>query len=146
MKTKVIAYLFVGVQFAMLSLILATGPWISPTPAGLLMELAGLFVGIVAILQLQIGNFKIAPLPKQGGRLVTSGIYAVLRHPMYLAQLMALLPLVVEFYSPLRLGAWLILLVNLIFKQLFEEKQLIKQYPEYQQYLNNSWRMIPFIF
>lgn len=146
MKTKVVAYIFVFVQFSMLALILATGPWLSPSPVGLLVELAGLLVGVVAIMQMQVGNFNVAPLPKQGGHLVTSGIYAVIRHPMYLAQLMAMLPLVTEYYSPFRLSAWIILLINLIFKQLFEEKQLLSQYPDYEIYKQKSWRMIPFIF
>lgn len=130
----------------MLAFLLATSPWVSPSPVGLLVEIAGLLVGVIAILQMQIGNFNVAPLPKQGGHMVNTGIYAVIRHPMYLAQLMALLPLVVEFYSPYRLAGWIVLLINLIFKQLFEEKQLIRQYPEYREYMRNSWRMIPFVF
>ncbi|MBK9291059.1 MAG: isoprenylcysteine carboxylmethyltransferase family protein [Bacteroidetes bacterium] len=146
MKTKFTAYFFVLVQFSMIAIILATGPWVSQWPVGLLVELAGLLAGVVAILQMQIGNFNVAPLPKQGGQMITSGIYSVIRHPMYLAQLMALLPLVVEFYSPMRLTAWIILLINLIFKQLFEEKQLIRHFPGYAEYMQKSWRMIPFVF
>ncbi|HMM11578.1 MAG TPA: isoprenylcysteine carboxylmethyltransferase family protein [Bacteroidales bacterium] len=146
MKIKAQAYLFVIVQFAMLALLLATGPWVSPSPVGLIVELAGLLVGITAILHMQIGNFGVAPLPKQGSRLVTTGIYSMIRHPMYLAQLMVMLPLVVDHYSLFRLAAWSVLLVNLIFKQLFEEKQLIKQFADYRDYMNNSWRMVPFIF
>lgn len=146
MKKKIIAYLFVAIQFSMLALLLATGPWVSQTPVGIIVELAGLLVGIVAILQMQIGNFNVAPLPKQGGHLVTSGLYSVIRHPMYLAQLMVLLPLVIDYFSPLRVILWSMLFINLIMKQLFEERQLIAQYPEYRNYMQKSWRMLPFIF
>jgi protein-S-isoprenylcysteine O-methyltransferase Ste14 len=146
MKAKIISYLFVTVQFSMLALLLATGPWVSQTQVGLIVELAGLLVGIVAIVQIQLGNFNITPLPKEGGQLVTSGLYAVIRHPMYLAQLMVMLPLVVDFFSPLRAILWIVLLINLIMKQLFEEKQLTRHFPEYLNYMQKSWRMIPFIF
>ncbi len=146
MKKKIIAYLFVAIQFSMLALLLATGPWVSQTPVGIIVELAGLLVGIVAILQMQIGNFNVAPLPKQGGQLVTSGLYSVIRHPMYLAQLMVLLPLVIDYFSPLRVILWSMLFINLLMKQLFEERQLIAQYPEYRNYMQKSWRMLPFIF
>jgi protein-S-isoprenylcysteine O-methyltransferase Ste14 len=146
MKSKVWAYIFVFIQFSMLVYLLASGPWLSDTSLGILVEVAGLFIGVVAIHHMKIGNFGIAPLPKAGGVLVTNGIYQSIRHPMYLAQLLALLPLVVESYTFLRMIGWLILLINLVFKLFYEENNLKKQFTDYSEYMEKSWRLIPFIF
>ncbi|MBS4061958.1 MAG: isoprenylcysteine carboxylmethyltransferase family protein [Bacteroidetes bacterium] len=146
MKSKVLAYFFVFVQFSMLLFLLASGPWLANSNVGILVEVAGLFIGIIAILNMQIGNFNVAPLPKAGGVLVTNGIYQYIRHPMYLAQLLALLPLVVESFTNFRMIGWSLLLVNLIFKLYFEERNLRSQFPDYASYMKTSWRLIPFIF
>lgn len=146
MKQKIPAYLFVFIQFSMLIFLLRSAPVLSSSHTGILVEMTGVIIGLMAIFQMQLGNFNIAPLPKQGGKLVTSGLYQYIRHPMYLAQLMAMLPLVVDYYSHYRLAAWMILLVNLIGKLHFEEGLLVSQYPDYKQYKKNSWRLIPFVF
>lgn len=145
-KNKLIAYTFVTIQFAMLLFLMGSGPWLSRSPHGFLFEIAGLFLGLLAIYHMQIGNFNVAPLPKQGGKLVTTGIYQYLRHPMYLAQLLVFVPLIVEHYSIYRLTAWFILLINLIFKLQFEEKNLLRQFEGYAAYRETSWRLIPFLW
>lgn len=146
MKLKALAYFFVFVQFSMLIFLLASGPWLANSNVGILVEVAGLFIGIIAIFRMQIGNFNLAPLPKAGGVLVTNGIYQYIRHPMYLAQLLALLPLVVESYTNFRMIGWSVLLINLVFKLFFEERNLRNQFPDYTTYMQKSWRLIPFIF
>lgn len=146
MKQKIPAYIFVFIQFSMLIFLLSSAPMLSSSHTGILVEMAGVIIGLMAIFQMQPGNFNIAPLPKEGGKLVTSGLYQYIRHPMYLAQLMAMLPLIVDYYSHYRLAAWIILLMNLIGKLHFEERLLVSQYPDYKQYKKNSWRLIPFVF
>lgn len=140
------AYFYVTIQFSMLILLLASGPWISREPAGLLIEAGGLIIGITAIVQMRPGNFNITPLPKKGGQLVTHGLYQYIRHPMYLAQLIVFIPLIHEQYTHYRLAFWLILLVNLVFKLRSEEKQLLTHYQGYSSYRVQSWRLIPFIW
>lgn len=140
------AYFFVSVQFAMLIFLMGSGPWLARSPHGFLVEMAGLFLGLLAIYQMQPGNFNVAPLPKQGGKLVTTGVYQYLRHPMYLAQLLVFVPLIAEHYTIYRLMAWLILLFNLILKLGFEEKNLIRQFEGYAAYREKSWRLIPFVW
>ncbi len=144
MKLK--AYTFVFLQFASLFAILLTGPLLAYSFHGLLLELGGIFMGVLAIWTMRIGNFNVAPIAKQGGVLITKGVYKYLRHPMYLAQLLAVAGLVADYFSWFRLAVLLLLTITLLFKLRFEEKQLIPHYAGYEAYMNKSWRLIPYIY
>ncbi len=144
MKLK--AYTFVFLQFASLMAILLTGPLLANTFHGLLLEVGGVLLGILAIWTMRIGNFNVAPLAKQGGVLITKGIYKYLRHPMYMAQLLAVAGLVADYFSWFRLAVLLLLTITLLFKLHFEEKQLIPHYAGYELYMKRSWRLIPCIY
>jgi len=65
---------------------------------------------------------------------------------MYIAQLIAVLPLVIDYFSWYRLAAILLLFITLLVKIKYEEKQLIAHFPEYREYMKNSSRLIPFIY
>jgi protein-S-isoprenylcysteine O-methyltransferase Ste14 len=97
-------------------------------------------------MQMRPGNFNITPLPKNGGELITTGIYSVIRHPMYLAQLLVVGALIVDYYSLPRLLAVLILFVDLLLKLRFEEQQLLMQFNEYEEYTRKSWKLVPYIY
>lgn len=146
MKHKITAYSFVAVQFACLIYVFATGGFLAESMNGLLVEVAGLILGISAMLQMRLGNFNVAPLPKAGGELITSGVYSLIRHPMYLAQLLVVAALTVDYYSHARLFTVLILFVVLVFKLHFEEKQLKVQFDGYEEYMQKTWRLIPYIY
>ena len=146
MKYVSLAYLFVAVQFTCLILIAATGKLLSSTEWGILLESAGVFLAFVAIYQMKIGNFNVVPIPKTEGQLVTHGVYQYIRHPMYLAQLIATFPLIVEDYTMPRLAVWIILMFNLVFKLHYEEKLLIRHFKGYHEYMQSSWRLIPYVY
>ncbi len=141
-----IARIFVAVQLTSLAYLFFSGPWIAENLWLLTIEVSGFFIGIIAIWQMKPGNFNVTPIPKPNGKLVTYGIYAVIRHPMYLAQLLVVGTLVIEHYSHLRLVILLVLSVNLIFKLNYEETHLIKYFEAYEKYRQSSWRLIPLIY
>jgi protein-S-isoprenylcysteine O-methyltransferase Ste14 len=141
-----IARFFVFVQLSSLFYLLFSGPWLADYPLLIGLELVGLLLGAVAIWQMNPSNINVTPIPKTGGRLVTHGVYKVIRHPMYLAQLLVVGALVIEHYSHLRLIVLLILLVNLIFKLNYEETHLVKHFEGYEKYRQSSWRLIPLIY
>jgi protein-S-isoprenylcysteine O-methyltransferase Ste14 len=109
-------------------------------------QIAGTAIGIWAIIVMGIGNINISPLMKEGAVLVTRGPYRVIRHPMYLAVLLVIWPLIIDDFSVMRITAGFILTLDLIIKILFEENLLKKQFAEYEAYMKTTKRLIPVIF
>lgn len=93
-----------------------------------------------------IGNFNITPRNKNDGQLVTQGIYKLIRHPMYFAQLVALLPLVIDYYSLIRLAVFFWLIITLLLKINFEEEHLTEHFQGYSDYRKKTKKLIPFIY
>ena len=84
---------------------------------------------------------------QEGQQVVSTGMYGVVRHPMYMATLVLFLSM------PLVLGSALAFLVFLaypaiIVKRLLNEEQVLaRELPGYTEYLQKArWRLIPFIW
>jgi len=91
-------------------------------------------------------NLTPLPFPRNDNKLVTSGIYAVVRHPLYASQLFAALGWVA--YS-LSLSHLLILIGGFIFfdhKATKEEAWLGQRHPEYASYARRVKKMIPWVY
>jgi protein-S-isoprenylcysteine O-methyltransferase Ste14 len=146
MKKRFWPYFFVFIQFSSLTFLFASAPAIAKSTHWMLVEAVGFFLGILAILNMGIGNFRITPVPKANSKFVATGIYEWVRHPMYFAQLLVVAALVIEYFTVIRLIVLGILLINLFFKLRFEEKKLILHFSEYKEYMTKSWRFLPYIF
>lgn len=78
---------------------------------------------------------------------ISTGPYAIIRHPMYLAVLL------IYVFSPLALGSYWAMLaifplpILIVFRIINEEKVLIKKLPGYKVYTQRvKYRLIPFIW
>ena len=97
-----------------------------------------------ALVLLRLGrSFSILPESRQ---LVTGGVYKIVRHPVYLAEAITALGMLIHFLS-----IWAALLVALQFAlQLarihYEEKTLSETFPEYRDYAKRTKRLIPGIY
>jgi len=140
------SFLFVAIQFACLFLIGITGPLFPANWTLLTVEVAGVALGLWAILVMRVGNFNIAPDLFSWTVLVTTGPYRLIRHPMYLALLITTIPLVINHFTLARLVIWLLLLLDLVLKLNYEERILIKSLTGYKQYANQSYRLVPFLY
>ena len=145
-REKIYPYLLVVIQFSCLIYILKSGPLLAEGYGGIMLEALGIFLGLMAIYTMGLGNFNISPRPKQNGRLITHGVYKYIRHPMYAAQLWALLPLVIEHFNWYRLITYVILIIALLLKMSFEENHLKNQFEAYADYMSKSKRLIPFLY
>jgi protein-S-isoprenylcysteine O-methyltransferase Ste14 len=76
-------------------------------------------------------------------RLVTKGPYAIVRHPLYICEEIAILGVLIAVISPL---AVLIVLVHALLqlrRMLNEEKVLRATFPEYEDYAARTPRLVP---
>jgi protein-S-isoprenylcysteine O-methyltransferase Ste14 len=85
-------------------------------------------------------------LMPEARKLITSGPYAFVRHPLYLAELIGISGLVLQFQQPFAaiLGASVCLLQY--WRTVYEEQILTTAYPEYVAYKTRTRRFIPYVF
>lgn len=100
---------------------------------GLSLEIIGFIVVIMGFRGLG-KSLTANPVPIKGGKLITTGIYSRVRHPIYLGLILVSLGIVLTNGSVIKFGFWVLLVFLLIFKMKFEESLLIKTYPGYKQY------------
>jgi protein-S-isoprenylcysteine O-methyltransferase Ste14 len=143
---KIKARVLVFIQLSCIIFIFASCSPVACNPLLLLLQIAGIAIMIWALTVMGIGNMNILPLVKQGAVLVTRGPYRLIRHPMYLAVLLVIWPLIIDHFSLLRITAGFVLTTDLIIKMLFEEGLLKKQFAEYEAYMTATRRLIPLIF
>eukprot|EP00798_Chlamydomonas_sp_ICE-L_P022885 gene22885-30060_t len=143
----------------------------NPVNALLLVEFAALFlivfqpialkglIHLIGILLLSAGivtiiysficlgkNFSPLPTPRKMHKLVTSGMYSIVRHPMFAGVLMLCFGFTAITMSEARLALTLLLWFVLEKKVQFEEAALTKHYPEYATYASGVNKFIPFVY
>ena len=137
----------VVIQLALVVLQVLPYPVVLPLSATTLVTLsAGAFLCGWTLFFNRIGNFNIRPEPKENGRLVTSGPYRFVRHPMYTAVLLLMAAFVSVDDEPLKIVYWVLLLVVLWIKSSVEEKMLIRKFPDYADYMHKTGRFLPRLF
>ena len=83
------------------------------------------------------------PVPIEDGKLVTTGIFSIVRHPIYLGLLIVTLGLVVSSGVWAQVIVWAALAVLLNYKMRWEEVMLSKKYKGYAQYMATVPALIP---
>ncbi len=139
------SYLYVTVQIVIILLI----GYQSRVPGNAFL-LAGAVFGVLlmvwALAAMRMSNLNIMPDVSEESVLVTSGPYRFLRHPMYGAVLLVTLVLVIDYFSWLRAGYWVILCIDLNCKLLYEEKLMVQKHPGYSEYMKKTKRFVPLVY
>jgi len=78
--------------------------------------------------------------------LVTSGPYALARHPLYVTEALVLLGTVMQFEQPWAVLLGMTTLALIYLRTVFEERVLLAKYPEYAAYRARTARFIPGLF
>jgi protein-S-isoprenylcysteine O-methyltransferase Ste14 len=110
--------------------------------ASLLLLIAGIIFSICALTVL---GRSISLLP-QARRLVTSGPYALVRHPLYLGEMVAIAGIALQ-----HLSVWALLLLVLVWafqlqRMKYEELVLFQSFPEYADYMARTARLLPGVY
>jgi protein-S-isoprenylcysteine O-methyltransferase Ste14 len=109
---------------------------------GVLMTIGG--IALMAAAMRQLGQALTAmPMPNGLGELVTNGLYAAVRHPIYTAVLLLSLGWVVLWQSLLGLIAWPAIIAFFFAKARKEERMLAKQFAGYDAYRTRTKMLIP---
>ncbi len=90
-------------------------------------------------------NWSPAPALKENHELVTTGPYALLRHPIYTGVILAVLG------SALVSPPWFITLIIVIaifaWRTQVEERIMMKEFPkDYAEYRKHTWRLVPYVW
>ena len=107
-----------------------------------LLLLGGNALAVLVLVQLR-SSFSIMA---EARRLVTSGVYRWVRHPLYLAEELAVIGIVLQFLS---LWTALLLAVQIAFqlrRMHNEERVLSKTFPEYAHYKKNTAMLLPGLY
>ena len=137
--------ILVFLQFTLMGLIalLSKGFFSSFLSMGIF--LLGAILGVWALFHNKLGNFNIQPKMKEGATLVTTGIYAFVRHPMYLSVLVMSFSFLLGATSEIQSFLFLILVVVLYLKAKREESLWMEENEEYEAYRAKTKLFLPFI-
>ena len=137
---------FAAVAGTFLSLGFAQLPQQELSPGLFLVSLLLLIGGTAfAVYAVFVLGRSISVLP-EARRLVTRGPYALVRHPLYLGEMVAIAGIALQ-----HLSAWALLLLGLAWafqlqRMKYEEQVLSKSFPEYGDYMAKTARLVPGVY
>ncbi|HEY2068580.1 MAG TPA: isoprenylcysteine carboxylmethyltransferase family protein [Rhizomicrobium sp.] len=138
---RAIAFLgcYVGIALLTLPTRSAGSPWLGVS-AGLIF--AGTTFALYSLLWL---GRSISIMP-EGRKLVTSGPYAMVRHPLYLGEQVALVGVALLVTSPWAIALLVMQFCCQLYRMNYEEGVLSKAFPEYVAYMLETDRLIPWLY
>ena len=150
MTNKTIGNLLVLGQFIFIGILFLT-------PAEAAYSLAGEVEGVLAVVSLigvvvlmvsfvNLGKSLTAnPVPLENATLKTSGLYSVVRHPIYLGLVLVALSAAAQKGGWIHMASAISLIILLSYKARFEETMLLAKFSGYAAYAAKVGRMIPFL-
>jgi protein-S-isoprenylcysteine O-methyltransferase Ste14 len=143
---------YVAVQFGLFAIFAAASFLLPMSPAspvklmGLVAVVVGIGVFVASVVSFHRANRtlpNVIPDPKAQTKLVQTGIYGVVRHPIYTAVLLVTLGIALYHGALGLLALWLLLAVFFWQKSRYEETLLIQKFPEYGAYRRKTGRFWP---
>ncbi|MEG4005455.1 isoprenylcysteine carboxylmethyltransferase family protein [Microcoleus sp. Pol11C1] len=110
-----------------------------------ILGLTGLIFIIKALIDLG-KNLTPLPYPREDGELIQTGIYGIVRHPLYSGLILAAFGWTILKISLSHLVATAILLIFFDIKANREETWLSEKYPNYSEYRQRVKKIIPGIY
>ncbi len=140
---------FQFVLFALLAgayMLLPNGQVLWARILGIILTAAGLITVMVAILTHTLVNrnmVNVSPEPNAQNRLVQTGIYGYIRHPIYTGVMLTAVGTAIAHGHIIGLVIAVIVCLFFTYKSTFEETLLMQVYPEYAAYRQRAGRFLP---
>lgn len=145
---RTIGWLFVGAQIVLLLVLVslpARDDW--PTPSGVVALSAVCTIGgmiVIAVSIFQLGrSITASPVPAERAELVTTGLYRIVRHPIYSGLLVVVIGVVLRSGSSITAGAGAVTIAFFVAKARWEERRLAERYTDYEAYAAVTPRFVP---
>ena len=111
----------------------------------LLISVIGGIVGLTALFYNRIGNFRVYPEIKPDFKLITSGPYSYIRHPMYTSVILTILGTSIYLNDPRNYLGLCMTIIAVTLKALKEEDLIAKENPAYKEYMSRTTRFVPYV-
>ena len=128
-------------------------PWtivfVSPPTQSAALDLASagfVIVGMVLTLVTVVQLGRAFSLVPQARKVVRGGPYRWLRHPLYLAEEIAVFGTMLQFLSAGTMAIFIAHVAVQICRIHYEENLLRRTFPEYATYAAANWRVLPFVW
>jgi protein-S-isoprenylcysteine O-methyltransferase Ste14 len=100
-------------------------------------------IGAIVVLFWLGRSFSILP---EGRKLITTGPYGIVRHPLYLIEAVGTLGTIINFWSWQAALLFAVQIAMQFTRMHYEEKVLTETFPEYADYAARTSRLIPGIY
>ena len=138
--------LFVISQFLCIGILTYLGKVLAVDVYSIL-QAGAIALGIWAIKSVGENNWSVYPTPNEESNISANGAYKFVRHPMYAALILFFLPVAIRPDGFFSWSIYIFLVLTLIIKVIYEEKQILKKHPEYAGYKKvTRKRLVPFIW
>jgi protein-S-isoprenylcysteine O-methyltransferase Ste14 len=112
----------------------------------------GAMIGLIGLMLVVLSyralgkNFRVFAAPRRNGKLITSGLYSKVRHPMYTGAILMMGGWVLFFGSLWSAPLWLAFSILYLVKSVKEERILNDRFSEYGEYRKITWAFLPYIY
>jgi protein-S-isoprenylcysteine O-methyltransferase Ste14 len=145
MTLKIISLIGLGLAVLGLLFLIDKNYILSKNPITIIIQLCSIAFMIWARITFGLRSFH-ATANTTKGKLVTTGPYRWLRHPIYAAIIYFSLASIIAYPFIETIAGVVLIGVGLLLRMILEEKSLLSTYDDYAEYSKHTKRIIPFIF
>lgn len=145
LENKNYSYLLVTSQFTCIGLLIILNLSMFSKTIPNLIFLFGIGFFLYTLLFNKVSNFSIIPDIKEDAKLVTTGAYKYIRHPMYFAVIITMFAPLANSLSYSNLLICSFLTITIFLKAKKEEYLWHIESNEYKSYIQNTKMIVPFV-